>query len=215
MLNSSLIEFVLFGKRPVPGQVKTRLFPDNPQASCDFYKAFLKDFSIRYQENCNLRVRPLIDDSREEHFLTDYFDKESLLEPILQEEGTLFERLALGLSKVETPYFFLTGTDLPHFPFHYLPQVEIGKNQVTIGPDVDGGFYFFAGPKECAPLFNFKPKDKNIFLELTEIFEGAGFKVSQLKPWSDIDTAEDLKSCFQKIDSKQLPNTFDIFSREH
>lgn len=205
------IEFVLFGKKPVVGRVKTRLIPSDPDLSNSFYKAFLKDFSKRYQKFCGLKIRPLIDDKPKQNFLNTFFPQDLLLSPIYQEEGSLFKRLALGISKIEAPYFFLTGTDLPDFPFHYLKDVQIDRKLVTVGLDEDGGFYFFGGPKSCAPLLGREPKSSLVGEELIKNFKKEGYIVYLINKWSDIDTLANLKESLEKDIKGELKETRSLF----
>lgn len=207
------VEFVLFAKEPAPGLVKTRLFPDDPQLGFEFNKAFLLDFAARYQRYCSYEIRPLISFHNNPDFLKRYFDEDVLLPYVVQGQGDLFHRLSVGLSQIETPYFFLTGSDLPHFPFHFLKEVEVSEDTVTIGPDCDGGFYFFAGPKKCSDLFSPAPDSKEVCFDLVRRFETSGYRVKVLKSWSDIDTEKDLVKCLSECDGNDLPHTYRLYSQ--
>ncbi len=214
-LNNS-IEFVLFGKTPRYGHVKTRLFPEKPEYSLLIYKAFLKDFFLRYSLNCKLALRPLLD-YHDENDLNEFHNfarpVSSLLEPIYQKPASFFNRLADGLEEIESPYFYLTGTDLPHFPFDYLNNISLSCNEVTIGPDRDGGFYFLAGPRGCAQLLKLEQDPQSICVSLVRNFQEAGFRVKLLKPWSDIDTASDLVNCLNHFCADELPYTYEALEK--
>lgn len=210
---SNSVEFVFFAKAPRLGHVKTRLFPGDSHQCLSFYEAFIKDFAFRYTRNCNLPLRPLIDFESDEEIgrLISLLDSSiEFLRPIKQEKTSFFKRLALGINKIEASHFFLTGADLPHFPFEYIKDISFNKDTVFIGPDTDGGFYFLAGPKECAQVFSSSIDQKDVFNSLVRNFKGVGFRVKVLKHWSDIDTASDLVICLNQFYADELPHTYDV-----
>lgn len=176
------------------------------------YRAFIQDFSKRYCNFCQIPLRPLIDfqNNAEKEEMLELLNEVPFVLPVLsQQDLAFFERLAKGLSNIETPYFYLTGADLPHFPFHFLDEVSLEEDSVTIGPDKDGGFYFLAGPKKCAQVFSRPIDSVDVFKSLVRNFQEGGFRVKVLKEWSDIDTAFDLVSCLNQFCADELPHTYD------
>ncbi len=213
MLNSSQIEFVLFGKGLRLGSVKTRLFPDDPEKCLLLYRAFFKDFLTRYSSHCALPLRPLIDieTDKEKEDLNEILESSKIhkLDMFVQIKDEFFKRLAIGVSQIQSPYFFLTGTDLPHFPFHFLNELKMERNTVYIGPDIDGGIYFAAGPKESARCFDIESPPEKVCHSLVRNFQKHGHEVKLLKEWSDIDTIEDLLKCLERFGPDELTYTYE------
>jgi glycosyltransferase A (GT-A) superfamily protein (DUF2064 family) len=213
VLTSTQVEFVLFGKALRLGSVKTRLFPDDPEKCLLLYKAFFKDFLRRYNSHCTLPLRPLIDieTDREREELSEILESSKIhnLDMFVQIKDDFFKRLAAGVSQIESPYFFLTGTDLPHFPFHFLNELKMETNTVYIGPDIDGGIYFAAGPKESARCFDIDSSPEKVGHSLVRNFQKHGYEVKLLKEWSDIDTIEDLHKCLERFGSNELTYTYE------
>ncbi|MCF8057901.1 MAG: hypothetical protein K9K67_01285 [Bacteriovoracaceae bacterium] len=215
--NSSNIEFVLFGKAPRYGLVKTRLFPDNPEKCLLLYKAFFKDFLSRYSIHCDLPLRPLLDleSELEKTQISEILGGSSLnpLEIIFQNKLGFFERIAEGLSQIETPFFYLTGTDLPHFPFHFIKDLKMESKIIYLGPDNDGGIYFVAGPREAASCFEINSAPENVGTSLVRSFQNKGYEVKLLNEWSDIDTMEDLQNCLEMFGPDELPCTYEALHK--
>ena len=78
-----------------------------------------------------------------------------------QSEKSFFERLKVIFKEKNlesgSSFIHLTGTDIPDFPFHFI-QEEIFSNlkldDIVIGPDEDGGFYYLGMNAKFYNLFD-------------------------------------------------------------
>ena len=205
--------FCVVGKQPLQGFSKTRLEDElGPDVAQSFYDAFIKDFVQRLRANYKgdvlFSITPDTEDSKN-YFLSQGLKEEEIS---FQKELPFFERLKCIGEEQENTFIHLTGTDIPKFPYDYLKEV-VDLNSIYIGPDEDGGFYYFGAPSLDFNLLNLDQSDlegHSVFESLLKKCQASGKRVKVLKRWSDIDTTEDLKKALSKFYVEDIPNTYEI-----
>lgn len=196
--------FAIVGKKPVMGFSKTRLAEDiGDRWALEFYKAFMHDFFSSLKKNFKGKIYFFYTPDKDDSF--QYFQREfqsvglTDIELVAQPESPFFDRLNFVFNRInekEGPsYIHLTGTDIPDFPFDKLKSLD--KNRVCVGPDSDGGFYYFGGSSDLDEPFKFQKED----FKSTEVFELLKHRLdeiaqpfNELGEWSDIDYLEDLQN---------------------
>ncbi|MBT3585915.1 MAG: DUF2064 domain-containing protein [Halobacteriovoraceae bacterium] len=217
--------FAVIGKLPVEGYSKTRLAREvGKEVAYDLYDAFIRDFFKNFAEN---RLADYLYFSATPSFeqTTTYFNrvfKSNGIENFhltYQKELPFFERIMDFLleidSKERDTFIHLTGTDIPDFPFEVVGEVELSNKTVTIGPDLDGGFYYLGLHQNNYELLKIAQllQDQNCtpFEALKIKAYQMGLDVKVLKEWSDIDTLADLKSCINRSPAEVIPQTSKYF----
>ncbi|MFH0944820.1 MAG: TIGR04282 family arsenosugar biosynthesis glycosyltransferase [Planctomycetota bacterium] len=152
---------VLFGKPPIPGQVKTRLTPPlSERESADLYRAFVLDLCARKRPEeveTLLSLAPPVDES---------FPLSSVssgLRVVLQEGPDLASRLATEFERQfarGAARVVVRNTDSPLLPeqreqdaFRLLRQGA----EIVLGPDRGGGYYLVGMNQPFPRLFTGLP----------------------------------------------------------
>lgn len=194
----------IFLKRPVSGQVKTRLGREiGLELAAELYAAFQADLLDRLQNfkaNLVLAYAPA-DDASLEHFapwLRSGADFQDQLWP--QPAGSLGARMAAFFESFVTPgnAAVLIGSDSPNLPNALLEsafaELESESCDVVLSPACDGG-YVLVGQREFVPemfqAVNWSSAD--VLLQTVRRLQAHKRSLSLLPPWYDIDTAADLK----------------------
>ncbi|MBI4715496.1 MAG: TIGR04282 family arsenosugar biosynthesis glycosyltransferase [Nitrospirae bacterium] len=203
---------VLFAKAPVPGKVKTRLFPIlTPEESAELYGAFVLD-TVELMGRLE-GVTPFIacHPSREEKYFQDLAAKHAihLLDQEGEDLGARMERTFRALRGEGWDQVVILGTDSPTLPAAILASVFSalsagsaggetarvdGSSRVVIGPTFDGGYYLIGISGEPPPLFTDIPWSAPRVLEKTlERLDSPKISCTLLPFWYDVDTPEDLR----------------------
>lgn len=195
---------IIVAKRPVPGNVKTRLCPPlTSQESSNLYSCFLQDTvdkvakvpgALKYLaldiEDLEIRgggIAPLLDD----------ISIPKSFKVIGQGSGDLGERLTCLTNQVleESDRLIFVGADSPSLPIPYLESALrlLADNDVVIGPSEDGGYYLLG----MAGCFTFlfegvEWSSDRVFKQTLDCARSAGLKVNSMSTWYDVDTSSDL-----------------------
>ena len=167
----------------------------------DLYAAFLLDTLATCQSISDVAVRvAYAPDGGTDFFEALDLNPSDLLAQRGHDLGTrqrgVFEDLfEAGHSKV-----LVIGSDLPTLPVSYIEDAlsQIDNSMVVLGPSEDGGYYLMglAAPRGNATvpdLFTDIRWSTTSTLEDTiRAAENADLTVSQVKPWYDIDTIDEL-----------------------
>jgi uncharacterized protein len=102
----------------------------------------------------------------------------------------------------------IVGTDVPSLPLDHYKQalVLLEKNDLVLGPALDGGYYLIGLTKPVPALFDNIPWSTERVLALTcEKADGLGLATALLPEWRDIDTIDDLMSLIEasSLDAKK------------
>ena len=191
---------IIFAKRPVSGQVKTRLIPHLTAAeAARLYECMLRDTISRTSRLAGIDRLIFF---MEEQEAAGYFHRLFPGIPLFPQQGEdLGERMAnafrtafdLGYREVA-----IIGSDSPDLP---LPCMEsafarlvTGEAEAVFGPSDDGGYYLVALTKMHAELFGGIEWSRNDVLatSLGKAAE-AGIRAELLPGWYDVDRIEDLQ----------------------
>ncbi|SVE03898.1 uncharacterized protein METZ01_LOCUS456752, partial [marine metagenome] len=148
---------VVFARDPVVGQVKTRLNPFlDLQTTCELYTCFLSDSldTICAVESADYFVG--IYPSSTSGFF-ERLDPSLSISTFVQEgkdlgdrmKNTFYTRFAEGYEQV-----VIIGADSPSLPLAYIRQAFFSKQDVVLGPSIDGGYYLIGMRGKLINLFD-------------------------------------------------------------
>jgi rSAM/selenodomain-associated transferase 1 len=204
---------LLFAKEPVPGNVKTRLIPPlEAREAATLAQAFLRDIIISLETipDAILEIAVPTGDS--------LAAMERLLGPgrrfVSQGEGDLGERLAAtteaAFERRPGPVAAV-GADHPNLPASLVAECldEARRGRVGWIPTEDGGYACLALPRPLPGLFRDVPWDTPDVARATRRnARSLGFALTDLSPWYDVDTVEDLRRLADDLrDGEQCPHT--------
>ncbi|MFC1881596.1 TIGR04282 family arsenosugar biosynthesis glycosyltransferase [Thermodesulfobacteriota bacterium] len=217
---------VVVAKAPVPGEVKTRLYPDlTIDEATNLYSCFIQD---RIKEIGNLTAIDLAvsytpADSKQ--YFTRFISNGFHLFP--QRGKDLGERLSnIFEDKLAEEYdaVSIIDSDTPDLPRSIVEQsfqllMSNGVDAV-FGPCEDGGYYLVGMRKPHPELFQDVPWSTEAVLEITlERAAKLGIRTKLLPGWNDLDTFEDLIDFYDKHKNQSSKinwagkNTFNYLSR--
>jgi len=202
---------VIVAKEPLPGKVKTRLFPKfSPEVAADLYRCFLHD---RIQEVSTLNgvdraIAYTPEDARET------FTALALagFELFAQQGKHLGERLNnIFLEKLSQGYkaVSIVDSDSPDLPKSLIKEsfeLLLSKQaDIVFGPCYDGGYYLVGMRKPHPELFRNIPwSTENVLSVTLEKASKMGLNVKLLSTWNDLDTFEDLIEFYNMYKDRPL-----------
>jgi rSAM/selenodomain-associated transferase 1 len=190
----------IFGKRPEPGRVKTRLAAEfGADAAADIHDAMLFDVLETWDSAAVLAPggrRVLVFDPAD---AGPWFDARVpgsfALQP--QAEGDLGRRMrafVAGELEEGATRVVLIGTDAPTLD----PSIVIGAflclegRDVVLGPAVDGGYYLVGCRATVPPIFEGVDwSTPQVLRQTLDRLEDTGLSLAVLPPWYDVDTPDD------------------------
>jgi len=205
---------VIVAKEPVPGKVKTRLFPKfSPAVAADLYRCFLHD---RIQEVSTLngvRAIAYTPENARETFMTLALDG---FELFAQQGKHLGERLNnIFLEKLSQGYkaVSIVDSDSPDLPKSLIEEsfeLLLSKRaDIVFGPCYDGGYYLVGMRKPHPELFRDIPwSTENVLSVTLEKARKMGLNVKLLSAWNDLDTFEDLIEFYNVYKDRPLSKDF-------
>jgi rSAM/selenodomain-associated transferase 1 len=190
---------VVVAKAPVPGEVKTRLYPElTTDEATHLYRCFLQDriTEIGHLTEIDLAISYTPEDSKAyfKRFISNGFQ----LFP--QRGKNLGERLSnIFEDKLADEYDAVTiiDSDTPDLPRSIVQQsfqlLMSNRVDAVFGPCDDGGYYLVAMRRPHPDLFQDIPWSTEAVLAKTlEKAKKFGLKAELLPRWNDLDTFEDL-----------------------
>ena len=202
---------VIVAKEPLPGKVKTRLFPKiSPEVAADLYRCFLHD---RIQEVSTLngvdRAIAYTPEDARETFMTLALDG---FELFAQQGKHLGERLNnIFLEKLSQGYkaVSIVDSDSPDLPKSLIKEsfeLLLSKQaDIVFGPCYDGGYYLVGMRKPHPELFRNIPwSTENVLSVTLEKASKMGLNVKLLSTWNDLDTFEDLIEFYNMYKDRPL-----------
>jgi rSAM/selenodomain-associated transferase 1 len=209
--------WVMFGKEPVAGRVKTRLMSVlTGEEAATLYRAFLLDSGrllrrVADQSGLGRLVLAYAPDDRGEAF-REIFGDGLGFELWPQGEGGLGSRLwrvvrrcLVDVREVASGVVVI-GSDSPTLPDDYVRQAERllsgGDLDVVIGPSVDGGYYLI-GVRGVSDAEVYEKYEKlfsdelawstcHLLSQTLQVCRAEGLRVRLLPFWYDVDEFEDL-----------------------
>jgi rSAM/selenodomain-associated transferase 1 len=190
---------IIFAKKPVPGQVKTRLSPPlSPAEAAELYHCFLKDILGEMTGLSGLDAAVAYDPASAGDFFEQLAPGGVKLVP--QAGAGLSDRLieacdwgfAQGYAAV-----LMRNSDSPDLPGSYVREgwepLLSGRADMVLGPCPDGGYYLVGLRKPCPEIFQQVSWSTAAVLGQTLArAEQAGLKTHLLPPWPDIDAWDEL-----------------------
>ena len=195
---------VLFGKLPIPGQVKTRLTPPlSAREAADLYRAFLLDLCARERPEAVetlLSLAPPADGS---------FSLASVaagLEIVFQQGPDLASRLSTEFARQFSrgaARVVVRNTDSPLLPecreLDAFRSLRHGA-EIVLGPDLGGGYYLVGMSRPFSKLFTDLPMSVPSNYEQTLLrARQLSSKVVILPAEPDVDRFEDLRSLARRL----------------
>ncbi|MBM4273941.1 MAG: glycosyltransferase [Deltaproteobacteria bacterium] len=190
---------IIFAKKPIPGQVKTRLTPHlSPEAAARLYQAFLMDILEESARLSQFRLALAYSPESAEDWFRKLASGGAWLFP--QAGADLGERLARafdGAFQAGYGPVLLRGSDTPDLPGNIIQEggevLESGQEQVVLGPTPDGGYYLVGLQEPQPALFQgLTWSTSRVLAETLARCESLSLKVHLLPSWPDIDTYADL-----------------------
>jgi glycosyltransferase A (GT-A) superfamily protein (DUF2064 family) len=208
--------FAVFGKMPLKGYSKTRLAKElGEERAFDLYNSFIKDFSANLLRskfksiyifgapgNLSTEIFFLKEFSQ---FKINYFPQNEL--PFFQRLRDVFLKIR---EKEGDCFIHLTGTDIPDFPFEELEKIDPSKDIIYLGPDIDGGFYYFGAHCKYFDVFGFEFSG-SVLESIQRKIEELGYEVTHLKTWSDIDDLKGLLKALERSSVEKISHTRECF----
>lgn len=192
--------FVVIGKRPILGFSKTRLAMDvGEEKAQEIYQCMIVDFFKsfkQYQKGRKLFFfgTPKSDET-ENYFISIFKELELDSSFQYQDECPFFERLQKIFQKFPPDtYIHLTGTDIPDFPFRNLATPS---HTISIGRDLDGGFYYLGGMAKYHKIFEISG-GQDVFQKIKDRILELDLYIDEKPSWSDIDTLKDLQEFLRR-----------------
>lgn len=207
-------KIVVFAKAPLPGQVKTRLFPPfTSEEAAALAEAFLFD-TLDLIESADLNLWKIIyfTPENEANYFSEIISDGWQIKP---QRGKSFKMRLINVLREESENgdqpVVVIGADSPTLPPHYLVEAFklLKKVDLVIGPALDGGFYLIGIKKFHYGLLNhviLSKSDSCNKLVSNAAIMGLTFKT--LPTWYDIDHSDDLD---QINDPLTVNNSFAAF----
>ncbi len=189
----------IFLKRPIAGQVKSRLGAVlGYERAAELYACFIDDILDRFAslaEETILAYAPA--EERPENWLPQ-IGESTVVWP--QPESSLGERLALffdhTFANTAAKRAVVIGTDSPTLPRDYLVEAFriLETDDCVIGPSADGGYYLLGLNSPQPQLFEGIDWSSPEVLQQTtqRIFE-SGLTMKTLPLWYDVDESDNLR----------------------
>ena len=188
---------VIFARDPLVGQVKTRLNPFlDLRTTCELYTCFLSDSldTICAVESADYFVG--IYPSSTSGFF-ERLDPSLSISTFVQEgkdlgdrmKNTFSARFAEGYEQI-----VIIGADSPSLPLAYIRQAFGSKQDVVLGPSVDGGYYLIGMRGKLVNLFDgIRWGEDTVLEETRQKLEESGVSLELLPFWYDVDRSDDLR----------------------
>ena len=206
---------VIFGKAPIPGQVKTRLCPPlTPDEAATLQGSLVLDVVERArasaksaQYDCVFACSP----SHEHVFFKVLEDRQGLLllDQVGEDLGARMHRTFQELFDRGYQQVVIVGTDVPTLPGSTFGAAfrSLKDHDLVLGPALDGGYYLIGLNQPAPNLFTEIPWSTDQVCALTrKKAEGLGLKTSLLPPYRDLDRLEDLQALIGE--AKATPKAF-------
>jgi len=206
---------VVFGKAPIPGQVKTRLCPPlTPDEAATLQGSLVLDVVERARAaaksgryDCVFACAP----SRDHVFFKVLEDRQGLrlLDQIGDDLGARMHRTFQELFERGYQQVVMVGTDVPTLPGSTFGAAfrALQDHDLVLGPALDGGYYLIGLNRPAPDLFAGIPWSTDQVAALTrKKAEGLGLKTALLSPYRDLDRLEDLQALIGE--AKSASKTF-------
>ena len=210
---------VILAKAPIPGEVKTRLCPPlTPDEAATLHGSFVLDMLERSKTAVAKLKLPLdrylaCAPSSALVFFKIMEERQgvTLIDQIGDDPGEHLQHVFETMFEKRYQRVLIVGTDVPSLPLDYYTQALalLEKNDLVLGPALDGGYYLIGLKRTVPELFIGIPWSTERVLAMTqEKAMTLGLTTALLPPWRDVDTIEDLKALIETsaLDAKRPKN---------
>lgn len=197
---------IIFAKAPVVGQVKTRLCPPLSLAeAAELARGFLIDSVARACALPHVQVCLAFTPAESESLFRELLPFP--LRYVPQRGASLGEREAHAFADVFAAGFsgaVLIGSDIPTLASSHLQEafslLTDARNDVVIGPSLDGGYYLIGTRALHPTLFeNVHWSTSSVLAETLAQAQRAGLRVAQVPAWYDVDEQADLHKLIDEL----------------
>lgn len=185
----------IFAKRPMPGQVKTRLAAEtSPEWAAQVAGAFLGDTLTRLATCDADRVIAYAPD-HEHVFFAQLAEDRYRVTP--QDDGDLgrrLERFVAEQQRLGARRIVVVGSDSPTMPVPIVTQAfaELERVDVVLGPAMDGGYYLLGCAGRMPPIFDgISWGGPDVLAQTVARLSEPAWRLALLPPWYDVDTLAD------------------------
>ena len=196
---------ILFSRIPIAGQTKTRLMPFLSGDECaGLHSAFLKDI-FNTLKILKREVYIFYTPEDEENYIDSNFN--GYKEKKVQSGKDLGEKMFNAIEYVLSMGYekcILIGADVPEIKADSIEKgFEILNDMdIVLAPTMDDGYYMVGMKRAINVIFkNQHYGSKRVIDNTIEAAENNGFTVGLSDLYIDVDTKEDLKLLFSKIES--------------
>jgi uncharacterized protein len=197
-------------RAPVPGHVKTRLQPQLSGEQCAaLHTAFLQDTVALAASASSFASFLAYTPSDAESIFKRYCPPDMEIFP--QDGGDLGERMnniIVGLYEREYSPVVVIGSDVPALQPDTLRKAaeSTGKDNICLGPAVDGGYYLIAMRRPFPELFTgIRWGSSTVLTSTIRKAKAAGLSIVLLEKYSDVDLYTDLDRL--RTDMSRLKHT--------
>lgn len=194
----SLSVLGLFAKKPIAGQVKTRLATaTSPAFAAQVADAFLRDTLERLVGVAADRIVAFAPDDEAAYFASLVGDRYRLRP---QGDGDLGQRMARFFSAQfagGAGRVVLVGTDSPTLPLDFIEQAfqELERADLVLGPATDGGYYLIGAARRLPPIFDgISWGGPQVLAQTVARLTSPEWRLTLLPPWYDVDTLDDWRT---------------------
>ncbi len=190
---------IIFARKPVPGNVKTRLIPClSPDEAAQLYHCMLTDILNKTASFSGTDKLLFYEGGSETE---DYFHANFPSFAVFPQQG---EDLGMRMQAAFNHAFAMgyrsvaiIGTDSPDLPAAYIEDsfrsLEKGGNDVVFGPAEDGGYYLLAMKRMHGELFRgITWSSGHVLRQSLAKAELSGLNCKTLPAWYDVDSPADL-----------------------
>jgi rSAM/selenodomain-associated transferase 1 len=190
----------MFGKRPVPGEVKTRLAAElGPAYAAEAHAAMLFDqldqwASDRVLSPGGRRVLVYAPDDAGSWFDARVPEAFALQPQTSGDLGRRMHDFFAGEFEDGASRVVLIGSDSPTLdPTHVIGAfLCLEGRDVVLGPSTDGGYYLIGCRRAVPPIFEgIDWSTPSVLSQTIERLRDTGLSLSVLPPWYDVDTLDD------------------------
>jgi rSAM/selenodomain-associated transferase 1 len=194
---------IIFAKKPLLGQVKSRLQPQiSPEISLEIYRFFVEETLEKVKALSNVSIwLGCFPDQNDPWFLE--LSRKFQLRLFNQEGEDLGARMAQAFERLTREKIrkkVIIGTDSPHLPLHFIQSAfeHLEKTPVILGPSRDGGYYLLGLSGDPPSLFDGIAWSTDSVLKSTiRRLEDKNIPFKLLPEWYDIDQFEDLSALYR------------------
>lgn len=189
---------IIFGKAPIPGQVKTRLCPPlTPDEAATLHGSLVLDVVERSRGLAKLDRVFACAPSRDHVFFKVLGERHglALIDQVGDDLGSRMDRAFRDVFAMGYQRILLVGTDVPALQASSLTQALglLHNHDVVLGPALDGGYYLIGLKQPVPGLFADIPwSTDRVCAATTSKAEALGLKTALLPPCRDLDTIDDL-----------------------